>query len=83
MATTHANTARAGHGVGVRREAALRQLPDDYARALRLRDEGQSETAIAAALGIDPGAVGTLVTLADAQLARVLARPPSAEAGSS
>jgi DNA-directed RNA polymerase specialized sigma24 family protein len=54
------------------RNDALRQLPDAYATALRLRDQGHSTTTIAEALGVDLNAIDTLLELADAKLSHVL-----------
>ncbi|WP_460514693.1 sigma factor-like helix-turn-helix DNA-binding protein [Flindersiella endophytica] len=54
------------------RTDALSQLPDSYARALALRDEGRAEAEIAAELDIVPEAVGTMLRLAEAKLAHLL-----------
>ena len=54
---------------------ALAELPPAYARALRLRIEGATELDIAARLDIAPDSVGTLIRLAEAKLAALLARP--------
>lgn len=48
----------------------LRRLPEPYAEALRLHDMGQ-DGAIAERLGIEPEAVGPLIELAEAKLARL------------
>lgn len=55
-----------------RRSEALSRLPANYAIALRLRDEGMGRDRIAAVLGIDPEAVGTLLAVGDAKLSRLL-----------
>ncbi|MFC7621355.1 hypothetical protein [Microlunatus sp. GCM10028923] len=61
----------------VDRERALRQLPDAYARALRLRDAGSSETEIAARLELEPEAIGPLLEVAEAKLAAAIKRQRS------
>ena len=58
------------------RDAALGQLPEAYAAALRLRDQGHDPTRIATALGVDPAAIDSLLELADAKLARILGGTP-------
>jgi DNA-directed RNA polymerase specialized sigma24 family protein len=50
------------------RAEALRTLPDSYAIALRLRDEGIQPDAVARVLDVEPEAVGPLLTLAEAKL---------------
>lgn len=50
------------------RTAALAQLPETYAAALRLRDEPHSDKAIAEQLGITIDAVAPLLRLATAKL---------------
>jgi DNA-directed RNA polymerase specialized sigma24 family protein len=55
-----------------RRAEALRRLPSAYALALRLRDAGVTAEVIAAAVGVDPEALGPLLALAEAKLATVL-----------
>jgi DNA-directed RNA polymerase specialized sigma24 family protein len=52
--------------------AAYAELPEPYAVALQLHDEGVSDEAIAARLGIEPEAVGPLLRLGAAKLARLL-----------
>jgi hypothetical protein len=47
-------------------------LPEPYAEALRLHDLGRDH-AIAGSLGIEPEAVASLIELAEAKLARLLA----------
>ncbi|MBV9315135.1 MAG: hypothetical protein JO100_15710 [Pseudonocardia sp.] len=54
------------------REAALNELPEVHAIALRLRDGGYNNAAIAAALGIELEAVQPLFRVAEAKLARLL-----------
>ena len=63
------------------RERALDELPDVYARALRLRDQGQPPHVIAAALGVPEQAVGPLLRLGEAKLARLLAQSPDSPGG--
>ena len=62
--------------VGVNRKQALGRLPERYAKALRLRDTGMDNKAIARSLGIPPEAVGPLIWVAEAKLAPLLS-PPS------
>jgi hypothetical protein len=56
----------------VDRSQALEALPNTYAIALRLRDEGVEPDAMARALNVEPEAVGPLVTLAEAKLAGLM-----------
>jgi DNA-directed RNA polymerase specialized sigma24 family protein len=56
----------------VDRTAALDELPESYAIALRLRDAGHDNTAIATALGIEPESVEPLLRLANKKLERLL-----------
>ena len=56
----------------VDRVGALEALPDAYAIALRLRDEGVASEAVARVLGVEPEAVGPLLTLAEAKLASLM-----------
>jgi DNA-directed RNA polymerase specialized sigma24 family protein len=58
----------------VDRAEALKALPDAYAIALRLRDEGAELDAVARVLDVEPEAVGPLVTLAEAKLAGLMDR---------
>jgi hypothetical protein len=58
----------------VDRRQALRALPTGYALALTLREEGHDEPTIAERLGFAPESVGTLLALAEAKLARVMAQ---------
>jgi hypothetical protein len=48
---------------------ALDSLPPAYADVLRLRAHGLDETMIAAAVGVEPEAVGPLIEVATAKLA--------------
>ena len=57
----------------VTRDEALALLPPAYAQAIRLQDQGYDEQQIAARLAIDAAAVGPLLRLANAKLARLLA----------
>ena len=65
-------TQPAGRLRDVDRATALSKLPQAYEDALRLRDQGLGETALAAALGMEPEAVANLVRLAEAKLSRLL-----------
>jgi DNA-directed RNA polymerase specialized sigma24 family protein len=51
---------------------ALERLPATYAEALRLREHGETDEAIAARLGIEPEAVEPLVRVAEAKLAALV-----------
>ena len=53
------------------RAAAIELLPQAYAVALRLRDDGLGPTEIARRLGIAPESVASTLELADAKLARL------------
>jgi hypothetical protein len=53
---------------------ALERLPATYADALRLREHGETDEAIAARLGIEPEAVAPLVRVAEAKLAALVDR---------
>jgi orotate phosphoribosyltransferase-like protein len=55
----------------VDRVAALQLLPEVYARALRLRDEGAGTARIASELRIAPEAVASALELAEAKLTRL------------
>jgi DNA-directed RNA polymerase specialized sigma24 family protein len=59
------------------RTAALDELPEAYATALRLRDADLSDEVIAARLGIEVEGVGPLLRLAAAKLGGILAADPS------
>jgi DNA-directed RNA polymerase specialized sigma24 family protein len=61
------------------RAEAVRLLPQKYARALTLRDQGCDNAQIAAALGIVPEAIGTLLRLAEAKLQQLLDNPPEVD----
>lgn len=54
------------------RAAAIAELPEAYATALRLTDDGADDKAIAEQLGIAEEAVGPLLRVASAKLAHVL-----------
>ena len=53
------------------RARAIERLQETYAIALALDDEGRSAEEIAAATGVEPEAVSTLVKLARAKLERL------------
>ncbi len=53
------------------RATAIRRLPEPYAAALKLHDEGFDDL-IADRLDIEPEAVRTLLRLAEAKLARLV-----------
>jgi len=55
------------------RSTAIERLPEAYAAALRLHDEGHDDKAIAARLGLAPAAVGPLLRVAVAKLDAILA----------
>jgi hypothetical protein len=55
----------------VNRTQALRRLSKPYATALRLHEQGRDDD-IATRLGIEPEAVGPLLRVAEAKLARLL-----------
>jgi DNA-directed RNA polymerase specialized sigma24 family protein len=57
----------------VDRSTAIDRLPEAYAAALRLRDEGHDDKAIAVRLGLAPAAVGPLLRVAAAKLHTILA----------
>jgi hypothetical protein len=61
------------------RAEAVRLLPEKYARALVLRDQGCDDVRIAAALDIVPEAIGPLLRLAEAKLQRLLDNPPEVD----
>jgi DNA-directed RNA polymerase specialized sigma24 family protein len=61
------------------RAEAVGLLPEKYARALTLRDQGCDNAQIAAALGIVPEAIGTLLRLAEAKLQQLLDNPPQVD----
>lgn len=56
------------------RELAATDLPLMYRRMLEMLAHGQADHEIAEALGIDPGAVRSMVRLAEAKLARLTDR---------
>jgi DNA-directed RNA polymerase specialized sigma24 family protein len=51
----------------------LSRLPEAYAQALRLRDAGLSDAAIAHQLGVPAEAIAMLMRLAEAKLAHLMA----------
>lgn len=65
------------------RATALRRLPETYAEALRLRDAGLDDEAIAARLKVPNEAIALLLRLAEAKVARLMANdePPTRGAG--
>jgi DNA-directed RNA polymerase specialized sigma24 family protein len=54
------------------RDAAYEQLPEAYAVALRLREAGLDDRAVALTLGLPPEAMASLLELADAKLKSLL-----------
>ena len=56
------------------REAALDTLPEPYARALRLCDDGWADAEISAAVGVETDALPTLFELAERKLAHAIER---------
>jgi DNA-directed RNA polymerase specialized sigma24 family protein len=54
----------------------LDSLPETYALALRLRDEGLGEAAIGRVLDIEPESVAPLLELARSKLAALAGDPP-------
>jgi DNA-directed RNA polymerase specialized sigma24 family protein len=70
----------------VDRLAALELLPDAYARALRLNDDGIDSAEIARQLGTAPEAMASTLELAEAKVRRLMqrdavGRPPRARGG--
>lgn len=63
------------------RAVALDQLPDVYAAALRLQDQGHDPASIADTLRVDPAGMGALLDLAEAKLARILTDDPTGMSG--
>jgi DNA-directed RNA polymerase specialized sigma24 family protein len=61
------------------RAEAVRLLPEKYARALILRDQGCDDARIAEALEIVPEAIGPLLRLAEAKLQGLLDKPPEVD----
>jgi hypothetical protein len=57
-------------------EAAISRLPKTHASAVRLRERGFDDDAIARALELEPAAVGPLLAIADAKLAALTRRRP-------
>jgi DNA-directed RNA polymerase specialized sigma24 family protein len=67
-------TGHTGNSIpGVTHDEALALLPPAYAQALQLQDRGYDEQQIAAELAIEAAAIGPLLRLANAKLARLLA----------
>jgi DNA-directed RNA polymerase specialized sigma24 family protein len=64
------------------RATALSRLPEAYAQALRLRDAGLSDNAIACRLGVPAEAMALLLRLAEAKLTHLMApdKPQAQEA---
>jgi hypothetical protein len=65
----------------VNRERAIEQLPETHAAALRLRERGFDDDAIAAALFLLPEAVPELLQIADDKLAALVAAQPASTSG--
>jgi DNA-directed RNA polymerase specialized sigma24 family protein len=65
---------RVGDPSADRYEAALSQLPEAYAQALRLRDAGMSEATICQHLQIELEGLDMLMAVADEKLAAELHR---------
>jgi DNA-directed RNA polymerase specialized sigma24 family protein len=61
------------------RTAAIAELPEAYATAVRLVDDGVNDEAIARQLGIEVEAVGPLLRVANAKLAHALASTDHAD----
>lgn len=61
------------------RREAIARLPIAYQRVLVWLDQGWSGDRIAKRLGIDPLAVGPLIALAEAKLARLLGEGSSGD----
>lgn len=55
--------------------AAMDELPEVHAKALRMHDAGADAAVIAGELGIEPEAVAPLLRVARAKLASLLAAP--------
>jgi hypothetical protein len=54
------------------RRTANDRLPEAYATALRLQDEGHDDKTIAARLGLAPTAIGLLLRVAEAKPRTIL-----------
>jgi len=61
----------------VDREEALRRLPEAHAKALRLRDQGVDDATLADNLDIPFAALGPLIRIAEAKLARLRMEDPA------
>jgi DNA-directed RNA polymerase specialized sigma24 family protein len=70
---TQARSLRPSYFPGMDRNTAIDRLPEAYAAALRLQDEGHDDNAIAARLDLTPAAVGPLLRVATAKLHTILA----------
>jgi hypothetical protein len=57
----------------VDRSSAIRQLPDTYAVAIRLRDEGLGDHIIALALELEDDEVPMVLQIADSKLTNLMA----------
>ncbi len=55
------------------RNQAIDQLPETYAKALRLHDQGHNNQAIGARLDVPPEAVPRILRIASAKLRNLLA----------
>jgi DNA-directed RNA polymerase specialized sigma24 family protein len=60
-----------------RRAESLERLPLPYATALRLRDAGFADDAIAERIGLDVDALPTFMRVAEAKLAAASEVPPA------
>ena len=58
------------------RAAALDELPEVHAVALRLHDAGHDNTTIATALGVEVESVALILSVAEAKLARLTTHVP-------
>ena len=63
--------------IDARRAESLQRLPLPYATALRLRDEGMADEAIAERVGVDLDALPTFMRVAEAKLAAAFEVPPT------
>ena len=70
---TQARSLRPSYFPNMDRNTAIDRLPEAYAAALRLQDEGHDDNAIAARLDLTPAAVGPLLRVATAKLHTILA----------
>lgn len=58
------------------RADAIRRLPETYALAITLRDDGRMRQEIADALNVPLESIDNLLRLADAKLGRILQQGP-------